>query len=99
MSRHYRHTVRYTVRCTRRPRQPLSRFRNPLYWITGLAFLEAELVGCWWILYAALNGAAWLVRRWWYVPESVADAIAVCRPVWPSRETVQRRIAESQPVN
>ena len=77
------------------PQPQRSRFRNPLYWITGLAILEAELNACWWVLYAALNGAAWLVRRWWYIPEPVANGIAVCRPVWPSRETVQRRIAQA----
>ena len=99
-----------TVWQSRRRRAPVSRFQHPLYWLTGLAFMEGmlwvmlyalagELLATWWLLYAALNGVAWLVRRWWYVPESVAGAIAVCRPVWPSRETVQRRIAEGRPAD
>lgn len=74
-----------------------GRFSSPWYWLTGAAIIEAELNACWWILWGALNGAAWLVRRWWYVPEPAETAIAACRPIWPSRTAVQRHAGQSQP--
>lgn len=71
----------YRRHCHHRHHHHGSRWFNPLYWITGLAIIEAalwalalEIIALWWLLWAAAYGATRAIEAMWGVTQPAGTA-------------------------